>query len=71
MWWLDSQEEIYKTYNISDQFLVGDRLLVAPVVEKDATSRSVYLPSGLWKNGNDNTEIQGPITINVKVKLNV
>lgn len=32
----------------TDQYLLGDRLLVAPVVEKGATSRQVWLPPGTW-----------------------
>ena len=31
-----------------DQFLFGPDMLVAPVVEKGATSRRVYLPRGTW-----------------------
>jgi alpha-glucosidase/alpha-D-xyloside xylohydrolase len=31
-----------------DEYLWGPDLLVAPVVEKGATSRSLYLPRGLW-----------------------
>ena len=37
-----------ETWNISDQFMIGDSLLVAPVTEKGATSRSVYFPEGTW-----------------------
>lgn len=33
---------------ISDEYLLGDALLVAPVVEEGATSRDVYLPPGAW-----------------------
>ena len=33
---------------IDDQYLLGADLLVAPVVEEGATSRSVYLPVGTW-----------------------
>lgn len=33
---------------IADQYLLGDALLVAPVVTEGAVSRSVYLPEGDW-----------------------
>lgn len=41
---------------VEDAFLVGERLLSAPVYEQGATSRRVYLPAGTWIdfwNGNE------------------
>ena len=32
----------------SDQFLLGENLLVAPILRQGATARSVYLPIGSW-----------------------
>src|SRR5258708_24634895 len=33
---------------LGEEFLWGGDLLVAPVTEKAATSRRVYLPEGVW-----------------------
>lgn len=33
---------------ITDQFMIGDRMLVAPLLTKDTLSRQVYLPAGVW-----------------------
>ncbi len=38
-----------KTWNIGDQFMFGPAILVNPVLNQDATHRTVYLPeSPLW-----------------------
>lgn len=37
-----------KCYLIEDEFMLGNRFLVAPVLEKGAVTRSVYLPEGTW-----------------------
>ncbi len=34
------------TYEINDEFLCGDQILVAPIVEQGLTSRMLYLPKG-------------------------
>jgi len=44
---------------IRDQFLLGERILVAPVLEKGAESRTVVFPEGRWR-GDDGTLIEGP-----------
>lgn len=35
-------------YDITDQYYLGDNLLVNPVTTKGAKTRSVYLPEGTW-----------------------
>jgi alpha-glucosidase len=34
--------------NLNSEFLVGESILVAPVLEQGATKRMVYLPEGVW-----------------------
>ncbi len=42
-----------------DQYLWGRNILVAPVVEKGATSRKVYLPQGTWYDFWTREKIEG------------
>lgn len=35
-------------WQLTDEFLLGDRIAVAPVLERDARSRLVELPEGAW-----------------------
>ncbi|MEF2968909.1 TIM-barrel domain-containing protein [Paenibacillus sp. M1] len=37
-----------RTFNLSDQFLLGNALLVAPVCRPGREHRTVYLPEGIW-----------------------
>ena len=54
--------------DIKDQFMMGDFLLVAPVLEKGATSRRVVIPPGKWR-ADDGTEIEGPQTVEIAAPL--
>ncbi|MFP5438955.1 MAG: glycoside hydrolase family 31 protein [Bacteroidia bacterium] len=42
-----------EAYKLNGQFMFGKELLVAPVVEKGAITKEVYLPEGEWVNFND------------------
>jgi alpha-glucosidase (family GH31 glycosyl hydrolase) len=53
---------------IQDQFILGDSLLVAPVVEKDARSRKVVFPAGAWI-GDDGSEVVGPAIVEIAAPL--
>lgn len=37
-----------ETYELNDQFMVGESLLVAPVLQQGQRCRTVYLPAGEW-----------------------
>jgi alpha-glucosidase len=48
------------TYNLDDTFLVGDDILVAPVLDQGALGRYVYLPHGAWYDFQSKATLQGP-----------
>lgn len=50
-----------------DQFMLGDKYLVAPMV-KSGTTRTVMLPKGTWKDDQGKV-FKGPKTITVEVPL--
>jgi len=54
-----------------DQYLFGKNLLVAPVVEKGATTRQVYLPRGSWYDFWTGEPIQGGREISRDVSLDI
>ncbi|MCU9612464.1 glycoside hydrolase family 31 protein [Caldibacillus lycopersici] len=39
-----------KTYNLNDQFMIGDNVIVAPILQPSVTDRALYLPEGRWVN---------------------
>ena len=53
---------------VIDEFMMGEDLLVAPVLEKGATARKVVLPPGKWR-ADDGTAYEGPAEITVDAPL--
>ena len=51
------------------QFMIGDRILVAPVVQKHAREREVYFPPGEWVSWWDSKHYQGPARFKVSAPL--
>ena len=49
IWWVTMDDN--RAFTVDDEFLVGDRYLVAPIVENSMRSRDIYLPGPLWKDG--------------------
>ncbi len=59
-----------KTYNISDQYMFGDSMMLAPVVKEGQTQRDIYLPRGTkWINYWTGQEYNGGQTISQNVAL--
>ena len=53
-----------------DEYLFGDRFLVAPVVTAGATNRNVYLPAGVWLDYNTRSgTYAGPTNITAAAPL--
>ncbi|GFS16110.1 hypothetical protein ElyMa_001464600 [Elysia marginata] len=64
VWWNESTNQTAHTMEIKDQFLLGGKLLVAPVLCEDITSRDIHLPRGVWQDYHAPTRyVIGPVTI--------
>lgn len=50
-------------WSLWDQWMFGRDVLVAPVLERGATNRQVYLPAGAWRDYWNGTVHHGPKTI--------
>jgi alpha-glucosidase len=57
------------TYNLDDQFMIGNDLLVAPIVKADVVRRLVYLPKGLWYDYWTNKKYEGGKMVSVESPL--
>lgn len=57
------------TYNMGSQFLFGDDLLVAPVLQEGADQHRVYLPEGSWYDLHTGKEFGGSQSIEIPVDL--
>jgi alpha-glucosidase len=69
LFWLDENDP--DLLEDDDSFLLGNDLLVAPVLEEGARSRSVRLPAGEWYDFWEETQEswKGPTVIEVPVNL--
>ena len=56
---------------VGDEYLWGRDLLIAPVYEKGATTRKLYLPEGDWYDWWTNTKQLGEKTISRNVDLSI
>ena len=58
-----------KTHTLTDEFMFGDALLVAPVGEPGVTARDVYLPEGHWFDWWTGHRFEGTQTVRVDAPL--
>ena len=67
LWWADTADPACR--RISDQALLGDSLMVAPVTRPGVTARAVYLPAGGWFDLRTNDVISGSTSVLVSARL--
>ena len=65
LWW---EVESTEAFLCDDEFFVGDRLLVAPVVKERTYSRTVILPEGTWEDERGE-KFTGPSKIEIAVPI--
>ena len=53
---------------VTDQFMLGSKVLVAPQLKKGAKTRKVFLPAGKWL-ADDGREYEGPSMVEVETPL--
>ncbi len=56
-------------WGVEDAFLLGDALLVCPIVEEGGRSRQVTLPKGRWYNFWDDAVIEGEQQVSLEAPL--
>ena len=61
-----------RVYEIGDQYMFGPDLMVAPVVEKEASSRKVYFPEGaVWTDARNKKNYQGGAAYEIETPIDV
>ncbi|XP_057686754.1 myogenesis-regulating glycosidase-like [Corythoichthys intestinalis] len=58
LWWIANNDAA--AYKVDSQFLIGDELMVAPVLEAGKQERDIYLPAGRWRSYKGEHFVQGP-----------
>lgn len=58
-------------FNLSDEYLFGPEILVAPILDEGASERSVYLPDGIWTDFWTDEWHSGPRFLDVPAPLDV
>lgn len=67
LWWHHSRDRALR--DCDDAFLLGDALLVAPVLEKGARRRTVRLPRGRWYDTATGQPYEGPAQVQLDAPL--
>ena len=58
-----------KCWELQDQYMFGDKYLVAPILKLNQFKREVYLPAGKWKLTSSGEVFDGEKTVNVDAPI--
>ena len=58
-----------RVHSLTDEFMLGDALLVAPILKENTFEREVYLPEGRWLDLLSGETVTGGKTVTVKATL--
>lgn len=58
-----------KCWTVTDQYMFGDKYLVAPILKAGMNEREVYLPAGKWEDIHDKHVFEGPVTVKCEAPL--
>jgi alpha-glucosidase len=67
LFWNDPHDQ--RLWEIDDAFLVGETLLVAPILDEASQQRSIYLPKGTWYEFGAEQNYNGGTEINLEIPL--
>lgn len=59
IWWIDPHDT--EALQILTEFLVGNDILVAPILEEGTVQRDIYLPKGVWQDPAFVVRHSGPV----------
>lgn len=54
-------EDDQNTWELNDEFMLGDRILVSPVITQGSRNKMVYLPKGEWIDYETGEVLTGPL----------
>lgn len=69
LWMIDPTDP--NCLKVSDEFSIGEDIIVAPILKQGEEERDIYLPKGIWRNEMDGSPTKGEKTLHhYRVKEN-
>ncbi|XP_074655664.1 myogenesis-regulating glycosidase-like [Tubulanus polymorphus] len=63
VWWAHPTDDQAIQQAADDQFMIGKKLLVAPILQPNTTEREIYIPAGRWRDTLKNRLLTGPVRL--------